>query len=86
MWVFPEISDEAVAVSTESLEVGRVVICAVIVYVVHIQLAWVNRIQLAWVNRNKSAAFAAILAMLAVLLSCPQPAYTSFLHCQFLVG
>lgn len=78
MWVFPEISDEAVAVSAESLEVGWVIIGAVIVNVVHIQLAWVNR--------NKSAAFAAILAMLAVLLSCPQPAYTSFLHCQFLVG
>ena len=78
MWVFTKVSDEAVAVSTESLEVGRVVICAVIVYVVNIHLALVNR--------NKSAAFADILAMLAVLLSCPQPAYTSFLHCQFLVG
>jgi hypothetical protein len=78
VWVFTKVSDEAVAVSTESLEVGRVIIGAVIVNVVHIQLAWVKC--------NKSAAFAAILAMLAVLLSCPQPAYTSFLHCQLLMG
>ena len=74
MWVFPEISDEAVAVSAESLEVGWVIIGAVIVNVVHIQLAWVKC--------NKSAAFAAIPHMLAIVLAYSHPAYTTFFHRQ----
>ena len=60
MWVFPEICDESMAVGTEGLEVGRGVVCEVVVDMVYIQLAGEK-----W---NKSTTLAAFLEVLAVLL------------------
>ena len=66
------------AVGTEGLEVGRGVVCEVVVDMVYIQLAGEK-----W---NKSAALAAFLEVLAVLLLGAQTKNLTFLPCELLVG
>ncbi len=60
MRVLTHVSDESVAVGAEGLEVGRVIICEVVVDVIDIELAWEKCF--------KSAALAHLLKVLTVLL------------------